>query len=41
MNYTTVIAPTGVKYLHEEALKFDIAIFFEYNGHGSITFKNS
>lgn len=31
--------PTGVKYLHQAALKFDIAIYFEANGHGTIHYK--
>lgn len=31
--------PTGVKYLHQAALNFDIAIYFEANGHGTIHYK--
>ena len=27
---------TGVKYLHEEAKKYNISVFFESNGHGTI-----
>lgn len=30
--------PTGVKHLHHEAEKFDIGIYFEANGHGTVTF---
>ncbi|CAG8446834.1 11150_t:CDS:10 [Diversispora eburnea] len=30
--------PTGVKHLHHEAEKFDIGIYFEANGHGTILF---
>ncbi|XP_054824346.1 phosphoacetylglucosamine mutase [Prosopis cineraria] len=30
--------PTGVKYLHEKAAEFDIGIYFEANGHGTILF---
>ncbi|RXH70920.1 hypothetical protein DVH24_015542 [Malus domestica] len=30
--------PTGVKYLHEKAAKYDIGIYFEANGHGTILF---
>ncbi|SCU80991.1 LADA_0B10616g1_1 [Lachancea dasiensis] len=30
--------PTGVKHLHHEAVKFDIGIYFEANGHGTIVF---
>lgn len=32
--------PTGVKYLHEEAVKFDIGIYFEANGHGTVLFSD-
>ena len=35
------ITPTGVKYLHEEAVKFDIGIYFEANGHGTVLFSES
>jgi len=28
-----------VKYSHPEAVKFDIGIYFESNGHGTIVFK--
>ncbi|KAJ4959399.1 hypothetical protein NE237_026510 [Protea cynaroides] len=30
--------PTGVKYLHEKAADYDIGIYFEANGHGTILF---
>lgn len=33
--------PTGVKYLHEKAAEFDIGIYFEANGHGTILFSES
>ncbi|OMH79473.1 Phosphoacetylglucosamine mutase [Zancudomyces culisetae] len=33
-----VMANTGVKYLHHEAEKFDIGVYFEANGHGTILF---
>uniref|UniRef100_A0A1D1Z9M1 Phosphoacetylglucosamine mutase n=1 Tax=Anthurium amnicola TaxID=1678845 RepID=A0A1D1Z9M1_9ARAE len=33
-----VFTPTGVKYLHEKAFEFDIGIYFEANGHGTILF---
>lgn len=33
-----VLAPTGVKYLHEKAAQYDIGIYFEANGHGTILF---
>ncbi|KAH9331421.1 hypothetical protein KI387_003529, partial [Taxus chinensis] len=33
-----VITLTGVKYLHEKAAEYDIGIYFEANGHGTILF---
>ncbi|KAJ9684886.1 hypothetical protein PVL29_017059 [Vitis rotundifolia] len=33
-----LFTPTGVKYLHEKAAEFDIGIYFEANGHGTILF---
>ena len=33
-----VCTPTGVKYLHHAAMRFDVGIYFEANGHGTITF---
>ncbi|KAH1267330.1 Phosphoacetylglucosamine mutase [Glycine max] len=33
--------PTGVKYLHEKATEFDIGIYFEANGHGTVLFSES
>ncbi|XP_024030648.1 phosphoacetylglucosamine mutase [Morus notabilis] len=30
--------PTGVKYLHQKATQYDIGIYFEANGHGTILF---
>ncbi|KAL5724269.1 phosphoacetylglucosamine mutase [Ranunculus cassubicifolius] len=33
-----VLTPTGVKYLHEKAAEYDIGIYFEANGHGTILF---
>ena len=29
---------TGVKYLHHAALAFDIGVYFEANGHGTVVF---
>jgi phosphoacetylglucosamine mutase len=31
--------PTGVKYLHEAAHSFDVGVYFEANGHGTVIFK--
>jgi phosphoacetylglucosamine mutase len=36
-----VFTPTGVKYLHEKAAEYDIGIYFEANGHGTIIFSES
>ncbi|XP_076247835.1 phosphoglucomutase 3-like protein nst isoform X2 [Calliopsis andreniformis] len=33
--------PTGIKHLHNKALEFDIGIYFEANGHGTVVFKNT
>ena len=30
------LAKTGVKYLHSKARNYDIAVYFEANGHGTI-----
>ena len=36
-----LFTPTGVKYLHEKAAEYDIGIYFEANGHGTIVFSES
>ena len=28
--------PTGVKHLHHKAKEFDIGVYFEANGHGTV-----
>ena len=33
-----VFTPTGVKHLHHEATHFDIGVYFEANGHGTVLF---
>ena len=30
--------PTGVKYLHHAAERFDVGVYFEANGHGTVLF---
>lgn len=35
-----VCTPTGVKHLHHAATKFDIGIYFEANGHGTVVFSD-
>jgi hypothetical protein len=32
------MAKTGVKYLHHKAKGFDVGIYFEANGHGTVVF---
>ncbi|KAF5292435.1 hypothetical protein FQA39_LY13982 [Lamprigera yunnana] len=32
---------TGVKHLHHKALEYDIGIYFEANGHGTVTFSDA
>ncbi|KAF2357981.1 Alpha-D-phosphohexomutase C-terminal [Trinorchestia longiramus] len=34
-------AKTGVKYLHHEALTYDIGVYFEANGHGTVVFSDA
>ncbi|KOC65411.1 Phosphoacetylglucosamine mutase [Habropoda laboriosa] len=36
-----VCASTGIKHLHSKALEFDIGIYFEANGHGTVLFKET
>jgi phosphoacetylglucosamine mutase len=33
-----VCTPTGVKHLHHAATRFDIGVYFEANGHGTVLF---
>lgn len=33
--------PTGVKHLHHAALRFDVGVYFEANGHGTVLFSES
>jgi phosphoacetylglucosamine mutase len=35
LGFELVITKTGVKYLHRQAKKYDIAVYFESNGHGT------
>lgn len=35
------MTPTGVKYLHHAAKNFDIGIYFEANGHGTVLFSEN
>ena len=36
-----VLTPTGVKHLHAAAHRFDVGIYFEANGHGTVLFSDS
>jgi phosphoacetylglucosamine mutase len=41
LSVSIICAATGVKNLHHEALKADIGIYYEANGHGTVLFNNS
>lgn len=41
MKIPVVITKTGVKHLHHAALEFDIGIYFEANGHGTVLFSKA
>ena len=41
MGCEVVLTATGVKHLHAAAHDFDIGIYFEANGHGTILFSQS
>ena len=32
--------PTGVKHLHHKALEYDVGVYFEANGHGTVVFSD-
>eukprot|EP00842_Homolaphlyctis_polyrhiza_P004413 jgi/Hompol1/4973/HPOL_002310-RA len=36
-----VFTPTGVKHLHHEAEHFDVGVYFEANGHGTVLFSKN
>lgn len=33
--------PTGVKHLHHKAQEFDVGVYFEANGHGTVVFSEN
>ena len=35
-----VCALTGVKHLHHKAVEYDIGVYFEANGHGTVVFSD-
>ncbi|KAJ9191619.1 hypothetical protein DTO166G4_1075 [Paecilomyces variotii] len=41
LKVATVCTNTGVKHLHHAALRFDVGVYFEANGHGTITFSEN
>ncbi|TPX40296.1 hypothetical protein SeMB42_g04249 [Synchytrium endobioticum] len=40
LNVPVVFTPTGVKHLHHEAKHFDVGVYFEANGHGTVLFSH-
>ncbi|KAG0049826.1 Phosphoacetylglucosamine Mutase [Gryganskiella cystojenkinii] len=38
LNVPVSCVSTGVKHLHHEALKYDVGVYFEANGHGTVVF---
>ncbi|KAK0172580.1 hypothetical protein PV328_005881 [Microctonus aethiopoides] len=40
LNIPVACTDTGVKYLHQRAHEFDIGVYFEANGHGTVIFKD-
>lgn len=40
MKIEIACVPTGVKHLHHKAADFDIGVYFEANGHGTVLFKD-
>ncbi|ODV98376.1 hypothetical protein PACTADRAFT_38172 [Pachysolen tannophilus NRRL Y-2460] len=36
-----IFTPTGVKHLHHKALDYDVGIYFEANGHGTVLFSQN
>ncbi|KAF9215188.1 Phosphoacetylglucosamine Mutase [Podila verticillata] len=41
LNVPVSCVSTGVKHLHHEALKYDVGVYFEANGHGTVLFSPS
>uniref|UniRef100_A0A6M2DJM3 Phosphoacetylglucosamine mutase n=1 Tax=Xenopsylla cheopis TaxID=163159 RepID=A0A6M2DJM3_XENCH len=40
LRVSVACVPTGVKHLHHRAQDFDIGVYFEANGHGTVLFSN-
>ncbi|XP_022917833.2 phosphoacetylglucosamine mutase [Onthophagus taurus] len=41
LNVPVACVSTGVKHLHSKALDYEIGVYFEANGHGTVIFKKS
>lgn len=41
LNLPVICTPTGVKHLHHAAVKFDVGVYFEANGHGTVVFSSA
>ncbi|CAA6673765.1 unnamed protein product [Spirodela intermedia] len=41
MGMEVAFTPTGVKHLHEKASEYDVGIYFEANGHGTVLFSDN
>jgi len=41
LKFPVSCVPTGVKHLHHKALEYDIGVYFEANGHGTIVFSDN
>lgn len=41
LNISVSCTATGVKHLHRKALTYDIGVYFEANGHGTVVFSNN
>uniref|UniRef100_A0A7M5ULE0 Phosphoacetylglucosamine mutase n=1 Tax=Clytia hemisphaerica TaxID=252671 RepID=A0A7M5ULE0_9CNID len=41
MGVPVTIAKTGVKHLHHKALSYDIGVYFEANGHGTVIYSDN
>lgn len=35
------VTPTGVKHLHKRAAQYDVGVYFEANGHGTVLFSDN
>jgi phosphoacetylglucosamine mutase len=41
LKLSPVCTKTGVKHLHHAALRYDVGVYFEANGHGTVTFSEN